>query len=84
LPSLASRVSASGAGSKVVALLVSRLLVVMGLLGWDVAPALGLFRPNSPLLVSDSAARESEVTVPRLRGYPPCSWVFRNLGKICQ
>ena len=50
------------------ALLVSRLLVVMGLLGWDVAPALGLFRPNSPLLVSDSAARESEVTVPTASG----------------
>jgi len=66
-PSLASRASASRAGSKVVALLVSRLLVVVDLLGWDVASALGLFRPNSPL-VSESAAREPEVTVPTASG----------------
>lgn len=68
MPSLASRASASGAGSKVVVLLVSRLLVVVDLLGWDVVLALGLFRPNSRLLVSDSAARESEVTVPAASG----------------
>lgn len=49
---------------------MSQLLVVVDLLGWDVAPALGLFRPNSPLLASDSVARESEVTVPTASGLP--------------
>jgi len=63
-PSCASRACASTAGSSLVALEVSSLLVFVERDGCLDTAALGLPAPNSPSCFRDSAARESEVTVP--------------------
>lgn len=63
-PSFASRVCASTAGSSLVALLVSVVLVVVDAEGCFEAAALGLSAPKSPPCLRDSAASESEVMVP--------------------
>jgi hypothetical protein len=68
-PSCASRAWASTAGSSLVALEVSLLFVFVEAEGCFEAAALGLPEPKSPSFLRDSAASESEVTVPAL------SWI---------
>lgn len=63
-PSCASRACASTAGSRRVALDVSVLLVLVDADGCFDAAAFGFPLPNEPSPWSDSAARESEVTMP--------------------
>jgi hypothetical protein len=56
------RASASGAGSRTVALEISVLFVVVPREGWSEIPEASL--PKEPPLLRDSAARESEVMMP--------------------
>jgi hypothetical protein len=63
-PSLASRAWASTAASSFVALDVSVLFVFVDAEGCLDAAALGFPAPKSPSFLRDSAARESDVTVP--------------------